>query len=159
MEMFMLSWKRLKDGNGILRLRDKNGDGVADDISGFGKYIGTGILIKNGYLYASSNTSVYKYKLENNEIVNKDQPEEIVSGLWDKRQHSSKSLATDDAGNIYVNIGAPSNACQERDRTKGSPGRNPVQSWILQAESGNLKLTSSINLMVTGYAMRLVCGM
>src|SRR5262245_33784651 len=37
--------ERLKDGNGIVRLWDANGDGVAEDISSFGKYIGTGILI------------------------------------------------------------------------------------------------------------------
>lgn len=126
--------ERLKDGNGIIRLRDKNGDGIADDVSGFGKYIGTGILIKDGFLYASSNTSVYKYKLENNEIVNKDQPEEIVTGLWDRRQHSSKSLAIDNGGNIYVNIGAPTNACQVKDRTKGSPGMNPCP--ILDSAGG-----------------------
>src|SRR5882762_4670332 len=46
---------KLKDGKGILRLHDANGDGKAEDISGFGNYGGTGIAIKNGYLYASSN--------------------------------------------------------------------------------------------------------
>ncbi len=126
--------ERLKDGKGIMRLKDTNGDGTADEISGFGKYIGTGIAIKNGYLYASSNDAVYRYKLENNEIVNKDQPVQIVKDLWDKRQHSSKSLAFDNVGNIYVNIGAPSNACQVEDRAKGSPGRNPCP--ILDSAGG-----------------------
>ena len=32
---------KLKDGKGIMRLRDKNDDGVADDISGFGNFTGT----------------------------------------------------------------------------------------------------------------------
>jgi hypothetical protein len=46
--------EKLKDGKGIIRLHDANGDGKADEISGFGSYTGTGIIIKNGYLYASS---------------------------------------------------------------------------------------------------------
>src|SRR6202012_4098563 len=34
---------RLKDGKGIYRLMDTNGDGKADKISGFGSYTGTGM--------------------------------------------------------------------------------------------------------------------
>src|SRR5580658_1592260 len=40
---------KLKNGKGILRLRDTNGDGVAEDIKGFGDFPGTGIAIGNGY--------------------------------------------------------------------------------------------------------------
>src|SRR5215467_1488344 len=52
-----------KKGKGIMRLRDANGDGKADDITGFGDYSGTGIAVKNGYLYASSDEEVFRYKL------------------------------------------------------------------------------------------------
>src|SRR6202012_5640067 len=45
---------KLKDGKGIYRLMDTNGDGKADKVFGFGNYTGTGIAIRNGYLYASS---------------------------------------------------------------------------------------------------------
>ena len=31
----------------------------------------------------------------------------------------------DGKGNLYVTIGAPSNACQVNDRTEGSPGKDP----------------------------------
>jgi hypothetical protein len=58
--------ERLKNGKGIIKLRDKNGDGKSDDTSGFGNYGGTGIAIKNSYLYASSNTDIYRYKLNAN---------------------------------------------------------------------------------------------
>ncbi|MFX6035820.1 hypothetical protein ABTE74_20785, partial [Acinetobacter baumannii] len=86
-----------------------NKDGIYDDTLAFGNYIGTGIAIKNGFLYASSNTSVYRYKLDANQnITDINNPETIVTGLVDKRQHSSKSITLDNAGNIYVNIGAPS---------------------------------------------------
>ena len=45
---------KLKDGKGIYRLQDTNGDGKADKITGFGNFAGTGMAIRDGYLYASS---------------------------------------------------------------------------------------------------------
>ncbi|MEO6719491.1 MAG: PQQ-dependent sugar dehydrogenase [Ferruginibacter sp.] len=126
---------KLKAGKGIYRLHDSNGDGKADDITGFGNYIGTGIAIKNGYLYASSNNDVFRYKLdEATGKVDEASEQRIITGLWNRRQHESKSLALDNAGNIYVNIGAPSNACQVKDRTKGSPGMDPCP--ILDSAGG-----------------------
>jgi glucose/arabinose dehydrogenase len=124
------------DGNkGIVVLKDKNGDGIADETNSFGNYGGTGIAIKNGYLYASSNKEVFRYKLNsNNQVADQNNPEKIVTGLVDRDQHNSKSIALDDAGNIYVNIGAPSNACQVQDRTKGSPGQDPCP--ILETAGG-----------------------
>lgn len=124
--------ERLKDGKGILVLRDVNKDGKYEIVKSFGNYTGTGIAIKSGYLYASSDDDVFRYKLVNNEVSNPDAPEKIVSGLVNKNQHSSKSIALDNAGNIYVNIGAPSNACQETDRTAGSRGQDPCPI-LLQA--------------------------
>ena len=58
----------------------------------------------------------------------------IVEGLMNKREHSSKSITLDNNGFIYVNIGAPSNACQEKNREKGSPGMNPCP--ILDSAGG-----------------------
>ena len=58
---------KLKDGKAIYRLRDTNGDGVIDEKIGFGDYKGSGIFIRQGYLYASSYTVVYRYKLNENE--------------------------------------------------------------------------------------------
>jgi glucose/arabinose dehydrogenase len=125
---------RLQNGKGILRLRDKNGDGLMDDITGFGNYRGTGIAIKNGYLYASSNTSVYRYPITNNQTVDTTKAETIVTGLVDRGQHNSKSITLDNNGYVYVNIGAPSNACQVQDRTAGSPGQDPCP--ILETAGG-----------------------
>ncbi|HEX7904145.1 MAG TPA: PQQ-dependent sugar dehydrogenase [Chitinophagaceae bacterium] len=117
---------KLVNGKGILRLRDANGDGKADEIKSFGNYQGTGITIKDDYLYASSNSEVFRYKLDKNgEVLNPDTPERIIKGLVNGRQHNTKSITLDDKGNIYVNIGAPSNSCQEVDRGKGSKGKEP----------------------------------
>lgn len=116
--------ERLKDGKGIILLRDKNNDGRIDDTTGFANYTGTGIAIKDGFLYASSNSEVYRYKF-NGTNVDTASRETIVTGLVDRRQHASKSITLDNAGNLYVNIGAPSNVCQEKDRATGAPGQDP----------------------------------
>ncbi|WP_461137988.1 PQQ-dependent sugar dehydrogenase [Spirosoma pomorum] len=116
---------RLKEGKGIVQLSDTNGDGKADQTVPFGTYPGTGIGIYNGYLYASADTAVFRYKLTNGKVMATTQPETIVTGLTLQRQHASKSLAVSPSGKLYVNFGAPSNACQEKDRQPGSKGMNP----------------------------------
>ncbi|HTE08623.1 MAG TPA: PQQ-dependent sugar dehydrogenase [Flavitalea sp.] len=117
---------KLLNGKGILRLKDSNGDGKMDDVKGFGDYKGTGITIKDGYLYASSNDEIFRYKLDKDgEVINPDSPEKIIKGLINGRQHNTKSIVLDDKGNIYVNIGSPLNSCQVIDRGKGSMGKDP----------------------------------
>ncbi|MGN6540829.1 MAG: PQQ-dependent sugar dehydrogenase [Ginsengibacter sp.] len=113
---------RPKDGKGILILHEDS-HGKATITGGFGNYGGTGIFLKNGYLYASSNEEIFRYKLnEKYEVINPDDPEKIVTGLKAGRQHETKSIVLDNDGNIYVNIGSPLNSCQEEDRKPGSMG-------------------------------------
>jgi len=110
------------NGKGTLILKE-SGTGKAELTGGFGDYGGTGISIKNGYLYTSSNTEVFRYRLnEKNEVMDPSTPEKIITGLKAGRQHETKSLVLDDDGNIYVNIGAWLNSCQVQDRGFHSPG-------------------------------------
>lgn len=137
---------RLKDGKGIVQLSDTDGDGRADQTVTFGTYPGTGAGIYNGYLYASADTAVFRYKLTNGKVMETTQPETIVTGLTLQRQHAGKSLALSPDGKLYVNFGAPSNACQEKDRTQGSKGQDPCPIlenyggiWIFDANKPNQK--------------------
>ncbi len=115
---------RLNGGKGIVKLSDKNRDGVFEETTSFGNYGGTGIYYKNNFLYASSDDAVFRYKLDaQGNVQNPDQPEKIVTGLINRRQHETKSIVLDNEDNIYVNIGAYSNSCQESDRRQNSPGR------------------------------------
>ena len=125
----------LKNGKGIVYLHNTNGDGKTYEQTSFGDYGGTGIYIRDNYLYASSNEAVYRYRLnKDGQIIQPDKPELIVEGLIDRGEHNSKSIVLDHNGNIYVNIGAYSNACQVIDRTEGSPGQNPCP--ILDSAGG-----------------------
>ena len=127
-----------KNGKGIVVLHD-DGD-KASVKSSFGNYGGTGIAIKNGYLYASSNDDIFRYKLnDKNEVIDPANPEKIVVGLLNKRMHDSKSIALDNDGNIYVNIGAYSNICEEYDKDKkGCPILNEAGGiWKFKADKLN----------------------
>jgi glucose/arabinose dehydrogenase len=121
---------KLKDGKGTVILKDTNGDGKADETTGFGNFVGTGIVLGNGYMYASSDTSVVRYPMVNGS-PDESKPETIVTGLELYSEHGTKSLALDDKGHLYVTFGAPSNACQEKNRAKGSKGMMPcpILDW------------------------------
>jgi len=111
---------------GIIALRDTNGDGRAEMRAAFGSGGGTGIAIRDGYLYHSTSTSVLRYKVAPGELVPKGEPETIVSGLPDERQHNAKSIAFDEAGMLYVEVGSPSNGFGQPDRVRGSKGGDPT---------------------------------
>ena len=116
---------QLQNGNGIAALRDENGDGKAERVEYFGNSTGTGIQLHNGYLYFGSDTTIVRYKMNGDELVPSTDPETVVSGFPEQSQHAAKPITFDGAGNMYVNIGAPSNACQQEMRTPGSPGQEP----------------------------------
>ncbi len=148
----------LKDGKGIYRLRDTNGDGKADDITGFGNFAGTGIAIKNGYLYASTDEEVFRYKIDgSNNVINPDKPEKIVTGLLSRHEHEAKAIALDNDGNLYVNIGAYSNACQVADRQKGSPGMKPCP--ILDSAGGIWQFNADKPNQTYGDGIRYATGL
>jgi glucose/arabinose dehydrogenase len=122
-------------GGGIAALRDQDGDGAADQLEYFGDHAGTGIAIRDRFLYASSDRAVLRYALpKDGALVPEGGPETVVEGFPAQRSHASKAFAFDETGNLYVNVGAPSNACQEDDRTPGSPGQDPCP--LLEQHAG-----------------------
>ena len=148
----------LKNGKSIYFLHDANGDGKAEVKTGFANFTGTGIKVKNGYLYASSDEEVFRFKLDDNDkVINPDKPEKIVTGLISRHEHEAKAITLDNAGNLYVNIGAYSNACQEVDRTKGSPGMKPCP--ILDSAGGIWKFSADKLNQTYGDGIRFATGL
>lgn len=120
-------------GDGIVALRDADGDGRAEVVERFGDHYGTGLELRGDYLYVSTSAEVLRYALTPGRLAPAGEPELMVSGFPMQRGHPDKAFAFDADGRIYVNVGAPSNACQQRARTAGSPGERPCSQRERQA--------------------------
>ncbi len=110
---------------GIVVLRDTDGDGHADQVQRFGDSGGTGIGLHDGWLYFATTTEVLRYQLTPGEAVPGGLPQVVVEGFPQQGEHSAKTITFDDSGHLYVNVGAPSNSCQQDDRQRESPGLSP----------------------------------
>lgn len=111
---------------GVAALRDTDGDGRAEVTETFGREdTDTGVAIHDGTLYFSSQTAVYAVPL-GDDLVPSGEIETVVSGLPQSGGgHSSKAFTLDGEGNLYVQVGVPSNSCQEDQNTPGSMGQEP----------------------------------
>ena len=112
-------------GGGVVGLRDANGDGRFEVVEKFAAGSTTGIGIRNGYLYLAHPLSVERMKLTDGQLKPTGAAETVASGFSADRQHQDKGLAFDGRGSLYVNVGAPSNACQNPDRQPGAKGQDP----------------------------------
>lgn len=110
---------------GIVALHDSKGDGHFDVKQTFGSGSSTGIALRNGYLYVAEPDTVIRYKMTPGQLKPAGDPEVVVAGFPVQREHEDKSITFDGMGSFYVNVGAPSNACQTRDRQQGVPGQDP----------------------------------
>jgi glucose/arabinose dehydrogenase len=118
----------------VVALRDTDGDGKFDKREPFGTGGATGVALHNGYVYYATTNSIVRQKLGAGELAPSGAAEVIAEGLTDRRQHADKGIAFDGKGGVYVNIGAPSNACQVPDRQPKVAGQDPCQ--LLETAGG-----------------------
>lgn len=137
-----VSLRNEDENKGIACLRDTTGDGKADIIKYTGEHTGTGIKLHKGYLYFGADTAIVRYPMQEGELLPGDDWELIATGFPHENQHEAKPMAFDDKGNMYVNVGAPSNACMEQSRTKGSPGMDPCP--LLEYSGGTWKFKDDV---------------
>lgn len=121
----------MRDGE-LVALRDVDGDGSADDVVRRKLPISTGLDIHNPFLYFSDTVSVSRVMLDDN-LMPAGDPETIVDGFPRQGSHAAKTIALNDRGELFVNVGAPSNACQKKRRSPGSPGLDPCPQLERQA--------------------------
>jgi glucose/arabinose dehydrogenase len=132
-DLYVALRTRGTDAAGVVGLRDTNGDGKMDVTERFGRG-GTGIVVHNGYLYVATTTSIERYKMRAGQLTPEATAETIVGELPGAGAHADKGIAFDGKGGLYVNVGAPSNACQQPDRRAGVRGQDPCP--LLETHGG-----------------------
>jgi glucose/arabinose dehydrogenase/mono/diheme cytochrome c family protein len=142
------------NGGFLVALQDKSGSGKADVIERFGEteqtggHGGTGITLYNGSLYAEINDRIVRYALPAESIVPQGSSETVVSGLPLGGDHPMHPFYIDADGLLYVDVGTATNACQEKNRTAGSPGAKPCTEletrggiWKFEAKKTDQKFS------------------
>ncbi|MFO7892833.1 MAG: PQQ-dependent sugar dehydrogenase [Longimicrobiales bacterium] len=106
-------------------LRDTTGDGMADVEVTFDDAGGTGIELWGDWVYVGHDDGVVRYRRPEGRLAPEGPAQVIVQGLRARGGHAAKPVEITPEGTLFVNIGSPSNACQEEDRRAGSPGKDP----------------------------------
>jgi glucose/arabinose dehydrogenase len=119
-----------EEGGGVFGLRDTDGDGVADrrerlveDPQAADVQLVT--LGSASWLYYSTYHEIIRHRWSPGELAVSGPPDTVARDLAGARQHGIKTFVVGPDHRLYVNHGAPSNSCQQQDRTARSPGMDP----------------------------------
>lgn len=118
-------------GGLIVALKDSKGTGKADGIMRFGQTQqqgsqgGSGIAFYKDAIYAEQDDKIVRFPLKPGEIAPSSQPETIVSDLPVTGDHPMHTFIISAEGQIFVDVGSPSDTCQEDNRKAGSAGIYP----------------------------------
>jgi len=99
----------------IHALRDKNGDGVAEQVFELanGLNVPNGIDLLDGHLYVALNDDVVRFAVEDAEdAVRASGPDTVFNGFPAKFMHGWRYARFGPDGRFYVAIGAPCNICK-----------------------------------------------
>ncbi len=155
-DLYVHLGSKTADGNSIIALRDTSGDGIADLMEDFAPYPGTGIEIHKNHLYFATKGRIYRMAFNGNSLVPTMQIDTIAKLEGSDGGHSEKTFTFDQSGNMYVNVGSRSNACQEEMRSKGSKGKDPCIE--LEKRAGIWKFNDSALEQVQTREMRFATG-
>lgn len=118
-------------GGFLVALKDTNGDGKADVTERFGETQaeggagGTGLALYDGAVYAESNDRIMRYPLKAGDVAPKGKGEVVVSGLPLTGDHPMHPFAIMPKGDMLVDLGSATNACEVKNRVPGSLGNQP----------------------------------
>lgn len=137
---------RMNGSGGTVGLRDLDADGRADSVVYFGDYkdeggSAVGVMIHDGYLYTSTVRTVLRNKLTAGDLIPRSETELVLTDSdpnvvhnW----HTTKPLAFDNKGNMFVPFGSPSDGCHDITEygpvgMPGGRGLNPCPELEMHA--------------------------
>lgn len=112
---------KMNGRGGTVGLRDLNNDGKADSIVYFGDYkdeggSAVGMTIHNGYLFTSTVRQVLRTELSPGKLVPENKTEVMLTdedSNVTRNWHTTKPVAFDEKGYMYIPFGGPSDAGQD----------------------------------------------
>ena len=144
-DLYANSWRSpydssrpVPEGGFLVALRDTNHDGTADVIRRFGPTGpgtagGTGIGIHAGALYAEAGPAILRWQLPADGLAPTGAPDTVVKDMPVDGGHPMHPFVIDGEGNLFVDMGSATNACQRKDREPGSPGERPCRELAIRA--------------------------
>lgn len=117
---------------GVYALRDRDGDGHADDSERFGSGNGTGVAASADAVWFAPADRVIRWDRTPGMLAPEGDGTVIVSGM-PTGGHRAKPITLGPDGALYVDHGSASNSCQEQDRRAESPGRRPCPELAVRA--------------------------
>lgn len=119
-------------GSGFAALRDTDGDGISDVIERSGIAGGTGIALHNGYVYVEQSGQIVRHPIAAGALRPSGPSQSVVSGL-PTGGHGARNFVINAQGELFVNVGSATNACQQNDRVLRSPGIDPCTELATRA--------------------------
>jgi glucose/arabinose dehydrogenase len=150
-------------GGFVVALRDTTRDGKADVKEVFGGTArgnggGTGIALHGGWLYAEAGPRIVRYRLTEGRLApaSGGDGEVVVDRFPTEGDHPQHNFVIAQDGALYANMGSATNACQRRNRTKGSPGVDPCTE--LETRAGIWKFDANRTGQTFGKEARFATG-
>ena len=143
-------------GGFLVALQDTKRAGRADVITRFGDGVpegsagGTGIAIYKNAVYAEMNDKIIRFRLPTDGIAPTGKADVILSGLPLTGDHPMHPIIIDAKGNLFVDLGSATNACEEKNRQPLSKGLDPCieketrgGTWRYDANKTDQKFSSA----------------
>ena len=114
-DMFVLE----RDTSGVVLLKDTNGDGLADSRTRVATASGLnhGLAVSDGFIYASSDTTVYRWPVNDANAVT-GTTQVVISNIEGGGNHVTRTLAFDSLGRLYVSVGSRNNIDTDSSRAR-----------------------------------------
>ena len=115
----------------MVALRDAKGTGKADQVARFGPGPGdgvaggSGVAVYKGHVYAELNDKIVRYPLGKDGLPENAPSEVVLSGMPLTGDHPMHPFVISPKGEIFVDMGSITNACQAQNRKLHVPGQTP----------------------------------
>jgi glucose/arabinose dehydrogenase len=106
-----------RDAGKVYAVIDHNGDNVADEVITIasGLQMPNGVAFRHGSLYVAEVSRVLRYDNIEERLKNPPRPVIVNDSFPDKTHHGWKFIRFSPDGRLYVPVGAPCNACEQKD--------------------------------------------